>query len=559
MRFLNKYDLQEPITRGPVQVYEVAEPGSGLRRLIHITQWKEMPDEISTLQILEQFRQMAPDPPGIILDAGRVEEENQIYLVTSFPSDPLSVQRWINSYMTMSGQGPGPAAPSRPVPAQPPTHSTTAAPPGAAPDGRQAPAAKGSEDQTVWTRHEPGAFTKEFLATLEKSRAMEPPKPPVAEPANEPGEFTREFLALSSNAGKEDSRRGGSRTDASGLLRNVDVVPPAPASPPAASAADGKPGEFTRFFRGYSGTAPEPGGSAFTPLGDGLSGAKPEGGKEAPGEFTKMFGKIDLTAPPVSQEEPRVTGLNLGRDTHLESTRFGPDAAVAGGETEYPATRRQSQSGSGSASPSSRSPEAWANASPSFEPAWKGEPATALPVASPPSPQSPRSRIESQPGAGNSFVPAWKEDEQGTTRLMTPASTPQPPPAAVPQGPSEFTRIISATSIPGGGPAPPPPTPPAGGPPVQVPFQPQVPVVTVPHVSTPVPAAPPVPPVPPAPAMYAPPAPSMQAPPLPAPAPPSAAKPAPKPVSYLPLIITMNVLLLVAIAVVLYFALRSHH
>jgi hypothetical protein len=37
------------------------------------------------------------------------------------------------------------------------------------------------------------------------------------------------------------------------------------------------------------------------------------------------------------------------------------------------------------------------------------------------------------------------------------------------------------------------------------------------------------------------------------------APPAPKLVSYLPLIITLNVLLAVAIAFVLYFALKSHH
>jgi len=187
---------------------------------------------------------------------------------------------------------------------------------------------------------------------------------------------------------------------------------------------------------------------------------------------------------------------------------------------------------------------------PSFSPAWDGQPPTTPRSVSLSTP-SPRRPVESQPAPANSFEPEWREDRAGDTQLIIPAGAQQQPSAPAPRGPSEFTRIISTTSVPGGGSPPPSPSP-APAPPIQVPsVQPHLPTVAAPPVAVHTPAAPHVPPVPNLPAMHTPS--------LPAPAPQPVAPPAPKLASYLPLIITLNVLLAAAVAIVLYFALKAHH
>jgi hypothetical protein len=540
MRFLDKYDLQEPITAGPLRLYEALEPESGLRRLIQILEWKEAPAEVSTLQVLEQFRQAAPDPPGIILDAGRVETTNQIYLVTSFPADPLSVQRWVNSYVAKSKAGAPVSTPVPPVaPVRPPVTPTPGAP------------RESEENAQPWTRHEPGAFTKEFLAVLDGSDKLgsTPPASPKPEITNEPGEFTREFMSLSASAPR-DKEPAAPPTEAPGFFQDVSPGPATSASmsPIPKPMPDKKTGEFTRFFRGYSEAPSEPPASPFSPGADvlGTRAREPEASHDSPGEFTKMF-KADFAAPPESQEKPITARFDPRSPRPTQPIRLAPDP--------LPQRPISPVEASPFREPVSRAPDSSANATPSFAPAWSGQ-TTPTPMPVSPATPFPRPPTESQPMPANSLEPAWREDKSGATRLMTPPAAQQPSPAPVSTGPSEFTRIISPISVPGGGPPPPGPSP-AAAPPTQLPsMQPHLPPVPAPPIAmrTPVvPQAPAVPQVPPVPSLAA-----MPAPPPPAPAPQPGAPPS-KLGSYLPLIITLNVLLLVAIAIVLYFALKPHH
>ncbi len=560
MRFLDKYDLQEPITAGPLKVYEASEADTGRRHLIQILEWKEVPAEVSTLQILERFSQTAPDPPGIILDAGRVEKTNQIYLVTSFPADPSSVQRWVNSCLAKLGA----VATVFPAPAA----IRPAAP-------TKSPARDSADSEPPWTRREPGAFTKEFLGALDgsyKIASAPPPVRPKVETTKEPGAFTKEFLSLTSSPAsgpaKEDKAPAASRTGVSGLFEDVNPGPATSASVPPIpeSFADKKTGEFTSFFKGYSEPPSERPASSLPPTADvlGTRARRPESGQDSsPGEFTSLF-KADSAArsdirPPDIQEGPVTAAFDLDSVKSPQPARFAPDPVPP-----RPAPLRDSITFREPATPSLDSP---AQATSSFEPAWKGQ-ITSTPRSVSLGTPLPRPPVESQPTPGNSLEPAWKEDKSGATQLMTPATAQQPPPEPVSAGPSEFTRIISATSVPGGGPPPPSPSP-APAPPVQLPPvqlpQVQVSPVQMPSLQAPsvqgpsVQVAPPVamyapvvPQVPPVPNL-----PAMQAPPVQAPSPQAA--PAPKPVSYLPLIITLNVLLIAAIAIVLYFALKSHH
>jgi len=537
MRFLNKYDLLEPITAGPLKVYEALEPDTGLRRLVQVLEWKEVPADVSTLQVLEQFKQTAPDPPGIILDAGRVEATNQIYLVTSFPADPLSVRRWVNSYLARSGAVASEAMPVSPAPAANRSATPTTSP------GRDR-----ADNVQPWTRHAPGAFTKEFLAALDGSSKIGSATAPVlpkVETTKELGDFTKEFLSLSSNAGKEDKQDkapSASPTEESGLFENVNPGPATSAYVPPIPepVVDKKTGEFTRFFRGYSEPPSERPASSFSPKSDVLvpRAPKPEGGQGSPGEFTLTF-TPDIPAPSEAHEGPVTARFDLGSKSP-QSDRFAPDpVAPRPVSPRDPSTFRHP-------APTSFDPPT--SATTSFEPSWEGPTPTIPRFVSPKQPV-PRPPVESQPTPANSLEPEWREDKSGTTQYMIPAGAQQAPSVPVDRGPSEFTRIISTTSVPGGGPPLPSPAPP---PPIQVPsVQPHLPTVTAPPVAVHTPAVPNVPPVPRLQAMHTPPP--------PAPAPQLVAPPAPKLVSYLPLIITLNVLLAVAIAFVLYFALKSHH
>ena len=151
--------------------------------------------------------------------------------------------------------------------------------------------------------------------------------------------------------------------------------------------------------------------------------------------------------------------------------------------------------------------------------------------------------------------PMWGNEEKGEQSRVFSAPPAEPvvnrPPT--PAGPSEFTRIIS------GGPrnAPPPPVEapqPTSPPPQAV----AIPAFTPPAIA--MPQAPAFPQAPQPPAFQMPAAaqmtpPQMAAPPVPAPQAPS---PTAKAASYLPLIIVLNVVLIMGIALLLYFALKPH-
>ena len=98
MKLLGKYQLRERITGLPVEVYLAQEFRSGLSRLVHVLDWKEDSEEATSQKILEQICRFAPQPPGIILEAGKDETTPQAYLVTTLPVDPLAIQAWVQSY-----------------------------------------------------------------------------------------------------------------------------------------------------------------------------------------------------------------------------------------------------------------------------------------------------------------------------------------------------------------------------------------------------------------------------------------------------------------------------
>ncbi|HEY3928416.1 MAG TPA: hypothetical protein VGL89_08580 [Candidatus Koribacter sp.] len=341
----------------------------------------------------------------------------------------------------------------------------------------------------------PGYRKPQPTPPTQKASPPEPPKP-APSPAT-PGEFTQMFQA------------GHSPTP------SPDVKPPS-ASPFANSSSDPH-GEFTKMFQNARTGAPTP-----SPLAPPASSSPFErASSDAPGELTKLFSMRPMPAPQTPPQDPFAA--------------FGTPPPAGSPESLTQILSRAAQTppkGTPSLTPASPSPS----------------PFNASPVGG------------------------------GATHIFNQPTAPTPATPAPPSGPGEYTRIIA------GGQVPPPPqgVPPAPTPPQSaVPgalagAMPQVsgpqfsgpqfsgPQVAGPQFGAPSMQAPSVqapyvqPPSVQGPYMQAPQvaAPTFQAPPAAVPTP---AAPEKKGMSaYMPLIVILNVLVILAIVLVAYFALRHH-
>ena len=207
MRSIGKYDLLEAIAGGDVEVFLAEEIRTRLRRLVCIIRWKDDPKPPSTRDILQAFRQLAPDPPGVIIDSGQDAASRSVYLVTSYPSDPLAIETWVKAYEVFA-------------------------------EKRRGDASKGSDEVTQGFVSEPPAKAAAFSPRQPK---REPAPPPVAE--KPVGEFTRMFhdsapkpvpgsrRAVASGSGFEPEpakRHNGDHSPVNSLLRHLPRLIPVP-------------------------------------------------------------------------------------------------------------------------------------------------------------------------------------------------------------------------------------------------------------------------------------------------------------------------------------------
>ena len=486
MRSIGKYDLLEAIAGGDVEVFLAEEIRTRLRRLVCIIGWKDDPKPPSTRDILQAFRRLAPDPPGVIIDSGQDAASRSVYLVTSYPSDPLAIETWVKAYDALIEKGTGAA----PKGSDDVTQAWVSEPPKVSPNPpKREPVRPPVAEKPV------GEFTRMFHDSGPKPAPVGDERSPLVsdlastEKPSQPGSFTREFFAS---------------------------VPSAPdPNPPRDSRS--KTGEFTKFFRGGFNSAP-----AQPPVESDSFPAPSTGKRE--GEFTKMFNSGSQPTPDVHKSEPGFTPVfDRGVISH------DPNAFSNPLRQEPPSPRAPDPV------PSDRG----GFVAPKFD-------ATNVDRGHAPAQNS-------APNAG--LRPMWGNEEKGEQSRVFSAPPAEPvvnrPPT--PAGPSEFTRIIS------GGPrnAPPPPVeapPPTSPPPQAV----AIPAFTPPAIA--MPQAPAFPQAPQPPAFQMPAAaqmtpPQMAAPPVPAPQAPS---PTAKAASYLPLIIVLNVVLIMGIALLLYFALKPH-
>lgn len=318
-----------------------------------------------------------------------------------------------------------------------------------------------------------------------------------------PGQFTQQFEKLNvpepsrremASSAAEPTRQGKAAERASGQ-----------------DAASHPSGAFTKLFG-----APAQSSTEATPA---MSSAPPS---QPAGEFTKLFSSVPQPAPAATAPLPQAKAESA-------FTKPYSAAPVAPTPPHYPVA------------PAPEAKEAGA-----FTRLFNMPP----PEAPPPQPvRDPLAALQPVEVAGK--TPA------ATQIFVRPGGSVGQDPPPVAAGPSAFTKIIASPAaappapIPAApAPAAAPPTPP---PPGMAPFF-APPAVAVPPVSVPPPQVAPMPmpwPMPPMQVAAAPPQPQI-------PPPPQAQSPLPAaPINWMPLIVGINVFLLLAIIVILIFALRK--
>jgi hypothetical protein len=532
MKFANKYELFEAVTSGRVETFVAKDLTSGERVLLHIFEAPEKkPDQPTVLWVLESFRNVAPDPAGLVLDTGRYSGTTYAYLVTKLP-DGVALRNWAQSYDSFlraaqetPSEAPAPGNPAlgkdlsppldRPTKApalslKPPDDFTAAfsgLPPRVSPPPEVNSAketaleAINSGSEPLAALREPGDFTKQFFSGLHKVPAGPGTQAPTPMPevpriktetqATAKAEATEPQSAKPSSGGLTGKSAPAVSQDSGGftaLFQSSFKSEPKPASEsakPPSKSDDAKAGDFTDFFRGpFDGERPAETPNILPQVSD-----PPQ--RKPPGDFTRVFG----SGTPPSQSSG---GDILQQDKPGAFTQMFPNTnpSVSPLSTNPPLRTTEPLA------PKSETPP------PAKEPVW-----------TPPPPLSAKAPVA--PSIEPVFEkPAVRETEPPTparaTHVFSSAGRPVLSPPSSAGGPSEYTRIIEGGCL-----------SPAGAVPIATPK-----VAPPPPKFSP-PAAPPVPKLP-----------KLEI------------KP-PKPkAAYLPLVVILNVLLFVAILLIVYFAIK---
>src|SRR6266849_757481 len=235
MEFLSKYELRERITSGPIEVFLSQELRTGLSRLVHVLEWKEDSEVVTSTEILALIRRWAPEPPGVILEAGRDPQIPYAYLVTTLPADPLAVQAWVQSYERLAKEVRGNSLAK-------------------ALQALESEAAAISEPPASQER---GLQESEAVTAALNIPVLDPPTSGAMKSSNEPGEFTRVFGDVAAPPPKASS---GQFPDADAVIPKI----PAPADREALAELGRsseawtrrETGAFTREFLGVLGDGP---------------------------------------------------------------------------------------------------------------------------------------------------------------------------------------------------------------------------------------------------------------------------------------------------------------
>jgi hypothetical protein len=571
MKFGEKYELLESLTTGAVETFVANDKVRGERVLVHILHGDpQKPNQPTVQWVLDSFRRVAPEPVGLVLEAGRYSGTLYAYLVTKLPEE-AALRAWAKQYKAQARDTqeiPAPPAPPTPesradtaevalkgLPQRPVSVTPVAVPPVSVPPVSVPPVAASPVSVTQLLRDfDPPAKSAAPSAPSREADPYSPVPPSPLPPISSAGE--QSGLHSAPPWAPEAARTPAPAKMDQNASRPAESFPPdfaarnfpSPATPPKEGP---KLGEFTSFFQGpFRGDVP-----SETPAVSSRQEAPPK----PVGDFTSIFGsaKAQKEEPPpspgIAGNEP--AGSFTGWFTpeispRMSSTTSPPGLPRANANPApglsaplLPASGLHAPDSADSSLPSSTFPAAPKEPFPPPKPASYMAPAPPIfPIPVPSNPPAPRPPAVTPPALGL---------DGATGAFSRPVSGAPSAPQEIPSGPSSYTRVISARAAN-------PATDDAGA---EAPAKAAgPPAFALPALAVPAMAPPPLPPPPvaPKPAFAAPAAPKMPAAPkLPAaPKVPKVGAAEPPAVSYWPLILILTVLFFAAALLVLYFVLK---
>ena len=575
MKFAAKYETLKALIREEVEVFAVRKRTSGEELIAYIFECAEAPQDQPTTQwILSNFAAIAPDAPGTALDLGKYDVPNFAYVIMSLPERDV-LNEWVHQYQQKVASGPvtdfsalavdanpteQPASAQIMVPdtVQEPSSGMSSplssghAFPGASTGPEKVPDEALFEEFGSQKPREPGEFTRQFFAEIV-------PKPEDARVDSAAASRDKDGVTNPFETRSVSAPMGATPSSVSGASPDVMHTRPSPDSPSvfsstlfgqalgvAASASatqfpDSEParistGEFTSVFQAPSNE----------PVRVSQVDHPPIGPKMESGEFTRIFG-----SSPGALEESN------SRPSTVDHSSTAPHASSTEIFDQYGANREHKIDTSYTFEPKPSSQAIDESASTQiFE-----EP---KPFSAPTPPPTLPGLSSSDAFPNPSHLDAGAG---GATIVFRPnAEVPNEAGSGSAGGPSEYTMFMSREAL---GPSalqsgdsipPPSASPGGGGASAAAAFA--SPFITPPAVPSYQPPSPQIPAygvAPATPASSMPGMPAIAPPAIAAPAMPSpAAPPAPSPTSYWPLIIAVNVLVLVAVLLILYFVLKHH-
>lgn len=373
MRFLGKYELLEQHTVGTVETFSAHPIGGNELYLVHLFSLPALTKASPTNQdLLDYLERFCPPVLGSVLDGGQYDDGSQAYIVTKFPRDPDALREWATAYKAMPKGAPKmtPKAAQKPVsesrrevvdePARdpwqdeilrtPPPSSSAEKPAG---DFTRAFQAFGSDKVSKKGAKVEEDWERPITPLLRPERPVfSPEHNPKPERPHVPGSLTEQLAGLGEGAQLPTSRQPveprvvprasvprtaepiQSTEPIQGRKANFWDLPDPPVPQAESPKEAARAGEFTQFFRSpFAAPPPDPlplpvpdlvnrpapARSDFTQLfglasGGNLTPLAPEPLLEPPGQsergnFTELFGSPRPTpslpaVPPWTPEKP---------------------------------------------------------------------------------------------------------------------------------------------------------------------------------------------------------------------------------------------------------------
>lgn len=509
MKFGEKYELLESLTTGGVETFVANDKVRGERVLVHILECEaQKPNQPTVQWVLDQFRRIAPEPAGLVLETGRYSGTLYAYLVTKMP-DEAALTKWVQLYRSQ-----GHDTQDSPAPVAKPTAESEL--PTAEITPKEPSRVPGSVTQLF------REFDPQAKRPASKVASAEPQEPSESAPNVKSGvPATPDWDAITprmSPAKPEPSLGSSSDSFSSAFApRNFPSEmnsPPLPEKP--------KPGEFTNFFQSPFRVEGPSNIPAISPL-------PVESPRKSVGEFTAMFNSPRPEEPSpeaavAGNESPGAGFTGWLNNPNIASRTSGTAGPPPSGGLPRPSTDNSYAFPTPVREPfEPPQPASYVTPTPAIVPL------PAAPVFS--IPPLPNPVTEKHSGEAPNVGPS----AGATNAFNRPVSEPSPLPPVPASGPSAYTQVISMKRPVGSAGAQKEGALSSAAPPFSPVSMPTAPAI----------APPPMPAAPARPKLAVPPAPKA----------PKVGLPEP-PVSYWPLILTLTVLFFIAALLVLYFALK---